>query len=699
MSKMADFDFVLELSNEALLRLIKANWAIAGTPANPPFEIMLPVSQTGVSANAHLIVDELKLDLNADDTLILTLEFSNASLIATQPLPLTLSQLDGTITVKAPILLVNGETTTQKVLATNLSNATVALNLSTAANTIISNALRGSPITPQLLAGLLQQEVQNYVHGLGIQSFPQSFNVVPGVDGSFTQFEKLEVHCIPNPDRKKQVLALFAILLTANHAKGNHNLKQTTAIHPGREVCVSISPDAFQKLIFCPAVAKELLPNETDITKAVSKLPGACGSTGGLPVSDATLTSISSSFNQGYIDFSGTINKSGICYDANGSFHGKVSLTFQPGFYNLQSKVTIDDPDVDVSIPWYCWLAAWAIFAEIGLIVTGILNGVASSIADNIAKDALGAVFGNKGISGIDVNTIPGTDFDKVATTPEGLTLSGWVKVKLPEAQTRSVAFQGSVVTAESQVLSTGTFKSRRKCPEGDYPYKEYAQKQIASYRVVPTLLGLSLQYEWKMSAGRILGLDLYEQGDEVAIPENASGTITIPKVNTLYPFPLPGGNYVTQNVHLAYEISGDTIKLTNTPKEGNYFIWLHVKATDPMGHTAETTVQGHFEGDTVKLEGGYEKDLAECLDLINQKVRISSFKAHKPLLRHWVLPDHPPPEELVHLVNTLIDSGVPEANEILPYIRLLFGHSFYQALGSSAVKESRIRENISGEH
>lgn len=698
MSKMADFDFVLELSNEALLQLIKANWTIAGTPANPPFEIMLLVSQAGIGANVHLIVDDLKLDLNSDDTITLTLEFSNSSLIATQPFALTLSQLDGAVTVKAPILLVNGKTTTQKVLAANLSNATVSLNLSAAANTIISNALQGLSVNTQVLTGLLQQEVQNYVQGLGTQTFPQSFSVVSGKDGSLSQFEKLEVHCIPNADRKKQALGLFAILLTANHAKGNHNLKQTTAIHPSREVSVSISPGVFQKLIFCPAVAKKLLPKETDITKALAKLPGACGSAGGLPISGATLTSIGSSFGQGYIDVNGTINKSGTCYDANGSFHGKITLVFQSGYHNLRSKVTVDDPDVNVSIPWYCWLAAWAVLGEVGLIVTGIINGVASSIADDIAKDALGDVFGNKVLSGIDVNTIPGIDFDKVAITPEGLTLLGRIEVKLPEAQTRSVALQGSVATAESQVLSTGTFKSRERCPEGDYPYKEYAQKQVASYRVVPKLLGLPLKYVWKISAGRMLGL-IYEQGDEVVLPGNASGTVSIPKVNTHYPFPLPDGNFVTQNIHIGYEISGDMVKLTNMPKEGNYFIWLYVKATDPMGHTAETIVQGHFEGDAVKLEGGYENDMAVCLDLLNQKLRNLSFKARKPLLRHWLLPDHPPAEELINFVNTLLDSGMPESDEMLAHVRLLFGQSFNQALGSSVVKEIRILEDVLEEH
>ena len=98
-----------------------------------------------------------------------------------------------------------------------------------------------------MVTSLAQQEIKDYVQGLATQTLPQSFSVVPGSDGSLTHFEKLEVHCIPNADRKKQALGLFAILLAANHSKGNHSQKQATAIDPGHRVSVSIGPEAFER--------------------------------------------------------------------------------------------------------------------------------------------------------------------------------------------------------------------------------------------------------------------------------------------------------------------------------------------------------------------------------------------------------------------------------------------------------------------
>ena len=83
------------------------------------------------------------------------------------------------------------------------------------------------------------------------------------------------------------------------------------------------------------------------------------------------------------------------------------------------------------------------------------------------------------------------------------------------------------------------------------------------------------------MSAGRALGL-IYEEGAQIAIPNAASGTATIPNVKTQYPFPLPDGTYVAQSIDVGYEIFGANIHLTNIPKEGNYYFWLHVKVTEP---------------------------------------------------------------------------------------------------------------------
>ena len=56
-------------------------------------------------------------------------------------------------------------------------------------------------------------------------------------------------------------------------------------------------------------------------------------------------------------------------------------------------------------------------------------------------------------------------------------------------------------------------------------------------------------------------------------------------------------------------------------------------------------------------------------------------------MLKVPLIPDHPGPDEIGHFVNTLLDSGLDEADETLAYARLLLGQSFDKALGTSLQK------------
>lgn len=690
MSNLANFDVVFEISNPALLDILKANWSISGTSANPPFEIFHTINEGGMKGLAHLIIHDMELDLNADDTFTLTLKFHNTSISVSKPVTTILSKLDGKLQVTAKFELSSGKTTTQKVLSTDLGKAQTTLTFSNAAQTLINNALQGQPIPQPFITAMIGQQVDSFIKGLGVQSFPQEFKVVPGVDGSLDQFEKLEVHCIHNADRKKQSLAFFGIVLAANHNNGSYQLKQSSSVQTGDQVALSISPNAFQKLVFCPAIVKALLPKETDIQKAMAKLPTACGSANGFDTQGITLTKIGCSFDNGHIDFDGKVKKTGTCYQVNGKFHGEIELKY--GYYfppkplaqdlrhGLYTVIKVDDPDLHVSIPWYCWLGAFGILAEIGVIIMGALNIAGNKIAQEIGEKAVAELFGKGEFSGIDLSAVPDVEFRNVSIVPEALTLSGTMDIKLPEKLKPSVSLQGSLITKNSQVKSSGIFKSRNRCPVGDYPYKELSQNQIVTYKVTTQLLGYPLKYEWKISAGRLMGLT-YTQSAEVTIPNQVSGTVTIPKIETHYPLPLPDGIFVTQNVTLDYTIVDDTITLKNAPKDNNYYFWLHVKVTDPLGNIAHTVKQGHFEGDYIKFDGSYEADMYNCLAQLNQKLKEKSFMARQPLYKDWIFPNFPGPDELAPFVNKLIQTDLQERDEMLAHVRLLFGKSFHKAL------------------
>jgi hypothetical protein len=672
---------------------------IQGAFANPPFETTISISTSGINGTAHIMVNDMALDLNADDTVTLTLSFDNTSFmakIAKFPTPLAISALDGNFTVKAPIQLAKSGTKNRKALAVDLGTASVVINFSSTAKIRISKALAGTVVNEWLFTQTADKELTDFIRGLGTQTFPLEFNVIPGTNGSLSpslQFEKLEVHCIENPDRNKQALGLFGILLVANHSKGKHTQKKATAITAGRDISISISPEAFQSTIFCPSLAKELIPKDfkKDPVAAVAKLPGACGSSAGVDKNGVTITNISCGFDKGHIDINGTAKKSGFCYEADASFHGEIGLKMDGA--TLKPDLKMDDPDVDVSIPWYCWLGAagilWMIggilLTVLGVIALGIATAIGNVVVDSIANSALGGI----GVPGKSLGAIKGVSFKEVLITPEGLTVCGDMSITLPPATSKpSIKLEGSVVTSLSKVIKKGIYHNTF-CAKGDYPFTQMTQLQVGTYKVVPTLLGLPLTLECEISAGTI---DIWgfkaSESVKVALP-GKSGTVIIPKVSTHYPLPLPDGTVVTQKVHIGYSISGNTIKLTNVPKEGNFYFWLRVKAKDPLGNTRETEKQGRFEGDAVTIGGGYHKKMSDCLDLLNEKLQITTLQtkvdiAEARIAEPWVHVDYPPPERLIAYVQSVMSYGTPDSDEILAHTRLLHGKSLYRALGSS---------------
>jgi|GEM_PF-2666952 len=664
MSLMAGFDFVAEISNATLLKLVKGQLQIGGTPANPPFEATLPLSAGGVTGNAHLIVDDIQLDLNADDSLTLTFLFSDSSVVTDAPLALTIAPLDGSFTIRVAIAATSLGGSAQ-TLSIDLAAATIGIAFSTASQARITTALGGGPMSVTLFQNVATQGLGNFVHGLGRQTFPIAFNVVPGVDGSFQplQLESLVVHCISSSDRNSQALGLLGTLLARNHSSGTPRQKNSTAITAGHDVAVSLSPGAFHSLAFCPSVAASL-------SASVSSLPASCGGAAGLETGGVTLTNISDTFANGHINVDGTADKSGFCYDAHAMFHAEITL-FMSGT-TLTPTLSTPDVSVDVDIPWYCYLAAGLILGPLGIVITGIVNAVADNAANGIAQSAVGGVLGN-GLPGISTAGLTNATFDEVAVTTEGITMNGHVQVPLPAPSARrSLRLRGSVMTTRSTVLSSGVFHSSQ-CPEGDFPYTESANEQVGSYEVSATLLGEPYTLEWWISA---------PSSPQIRLTGNR-GTAVIPTMDTQYALPLPAGSSVTQPVHVGYTISNRTIQLTNLPAEGNYSFRLHVRATDLAGVILETSEFVLFTGNTVAVGGGYINLVQQCIRQDLDLLRRERFFRDRELIPKWIPVNYPRPDELVALMRNLTLIDKPRAEEVLSKIRLAHGISIVRVLNS----------------
>ena len=93
---------------------------------------------------------------------------------------------------------------------------------------------------------------------------------------------------------------------------------------------------------------------------------------------EVDLTALSLTPEDGFIRVAATVRKSGFCYEASGSVAAKIKIEVQNGRLIVASEV--DDPDVDVDIPWYCWIAG----AVLGALLGGILFGAIGAIVGGV---------------------------------------------------------------------------------------------------------------------------------------------------------------------------------------------------------------------------------------------------------------------------------------------------------------------------
>ena len=689
MSILAGYDIVIEVSPQSVLEIIKANGVIDGESINPPFEMFVPMTVAGVAAVGHIIVRDLALFLDGDADVRLVFVFENSSIVIHPPLSRTISLLDGTIDVKTTIELVDldppGTRPQRRTLSANLGVAKATLNFSSGATARIASSLAGSGIPPATFADAAQQMVEQYIRGVGRWNLPLVFPVDHGFFGSIKDgiFESLEVHNILGHPAgitglpAFQAIGLFGQLLPGV-PPGDHALKPDSSIAPGHDIALSISARAFHRLSFCPSLAAPL-------KMSVEQLPPSCGSGGGIDRDGVKLTNLTDTFENNKIVLTGSAEKSGTCYDAYASFRAEVTMSMSGSA--VVGNTVMGPVTVTVDIPWYCSLAA-VVGGPIGWIIAAVVSDNIDDSAKNVA--AMTGVGG----SGLTFTTggFHGTQFDDVSISPEGLTLQGVLPQQyLPYPKKPGISIEGSVTLDSYTGAAQGVYHCELACLAGDYGYTEYGQAQVGTYVPVPTMLGSPLALEWYIE--KIDGS--WSKFSPVTLATAAgggltgAGTIVLDNVYTQYPTPLPNGIEVTQDVHVAYDVKTAFVTLKNNAGEGCFRVKLSVVATDPAGHVATGYTYVYFYGDVVQMEDGYQEKLAQC---IRQWIHaVESHHLQGARVPPWVPVNYPRPDELVDFLRFMQAENSPQAQQLLPHVKLAHGTSDYRATFSVAAGETML--------
>jgi hypothetical protein len=231
------------------------------------------------------------------------------------------------------------------------------------------------PLMPQLFADFLR----NTVSAAPVIPVP----VKRGATNPADLPVRGDIHLIDDPTPNNRD-ALAIMLTFAGGLPGNAAGLQDF-VNPGDSGAMAVF---FRWLarILRPKVAKALSTDEAnfDIGDDFLRLNNSIPVSGG--GNDAELRQLEMRLENGFIELSGTIGKSGFCYDASGKISGRIKIGIVNGQLTFESD--IDDPKVNVDIPWYCWLGA----AVVGAIAGGLVGILIGAVVGAVGGSVVGGV-------------------------------------------------------------------------------------------------------------------------------------------------------------------------------------------------------------------------------------------------------------------------------------------------------------------
>ena len=105
---------------------------------------------------------------------------------------------------------------------------------------------------------------------------------------------------------------------------------------------------------------------------------------------DVHLTRLDFTLEDGFVKVRSRVEKNGFCYTASADFGGDFKLAVEES--RLKVEADFSDPDLDLDIPWYCWIGAAFLGALLGGIIGAILVPLLLYLVTSTVEDVVNTV-------------------------------------------------------------------------------------------------------------------------------------------------------------------------------------------------------------------------------------------------------------------------------------------------------------------
>jgi hypothetical protein len=673
---LAGCDFVLEISHAALMKQLHATPVIGGQTLQAPFDLTIH----GALGSAHVMVDEVILNINGDNTLTLDLVFSRSSVTGMGQEPVSLYPLAGTITVNLRVLLASDGLTlrwveldfTQSLVTLTLTPDTLAL--------LELGAARSGRSVAQLTAGL-QSAVRDYLTQQPSAVVTGGYVVTPTVDGTLQplSFRTLRLHCFGPAEQNMQGIGLFGNFFGDTAQAGNPANRVASAVPAGEDTLLALSQRAFEAFSFCPSLAQSLaarMGRPQPLT--LDELPSQCGRAADVDVDGVKITSLRVNFGPAYIQIDTDFTKSGPCYEAVGAIPVRVALTLNG--QSITPTVTPLTPTIHVDVDFWCQFAAWVFTGPLGGWTTDLVRDLFVDVSEKLAVSAIGEMTNLP----FRAPPIPGVRLTGVTVTSQEFSLTGRMILPWPVANSPALALELVSKRAILPDTKRHVWRTQLWCQNQarNYLYFETLQTQVQSFGVRSQLIPLPLTINYSIRGGLGPWLPLVPDPG-VAVIGRQVQFVTVTNLQCQYPEPLSaGGSVIVRDVSLEYSVRGNQVTLISRDGEGNFAVDLRAEVLDatgkpPVGVDPSPAIGVFFDSDVVVMDQDYLDDLKECAD---RAKAISSKYAKSQAVPRWKQAFTARESEILDDFRVLNASGTLQGEDMARHYRNAYGGLLWRA-------------------